>query len=161
MLDLQRRCNAASADKWSLFREHRRRVTDAAIEAGGKTLAVLGSGNCNDLELEALALGFDEMHLVDLDREALLRARAEVPEVVARKLVLRAPVDLSGAFGHLEAFRRVRPADADIAALPAAILDRVLVSLPAASFDTVVSSCLLSQLLHGCAVALGADHPDL
>jgi hypothetical protein len=160
VIDLQRRCNAASADRWVTFRDHRRRVTDIAIESGGQTLAVLGAGNCNDLELGALAVNFREVHLVDLDREALLRAQAAVPAFVARKLVLHTPVDLSGVLPRLETFRRARPTDRQIASLPSAILESVLAAVPV-RFDTVVSSCLLSQLLHGCAVALGSGHPDL
>jgi hypothetical protein len=160
MLELQRRCNVTSADRWELFREHRKRVTDIALEAGGETLAVLGAGNCNDLELGALTAHFREVHLVDLDREALLRAWAAHPASVARRLHLHAPVDLSGVMGRLAALRGGRARDEELAILPTAILESVLAAV-AARFDTVVSSCLLSQLIHGCTVAMGAEHPDV
>jgi hypothetical protein len=47
-----------------------------------------------------------------------------------------------------------------LAILPTAILENVLAAV-AARFDTVVSSCLLSQLIHGSTVALGPEHPDV
>jgi hypothetical protein len=160
LVELQRRCNVSSADRWDLFREHRKHVTTTALEAGGDTLAILGAGNCNDLELGTLTSHFREVHLVDLDREALLRARAAQPAHVARRLVLHAPVDLSGIFGRLVSLRGGRASDEELAILPTAILENVLHAL-AARFDTVVSSCLLSQLIHGCTVALGSEHPDV
>jgi hypothetical protein len=160
LLELQRRCNASSADRWDLFREHRKRVTAAALQAGGDTLAILGAGNCNDLELPTLTAHFRDVHLIDLDREALLRAHAAQPAPVAQRIVLHAPVDLSGILGRLASLRGGRASDEELAILPTAILENVLAAV-AERFDTVVSSCLLSQLLHGCAVALGPDHPDV
>jgi hypothetical protein len=160
VLDLQRRCNQASADRWQHFGEHRRRVTEAAIEERGGSIAVLGAGNCNDLDLGELARHFDKIHLFDLDRQALLHALAREPAAVAGRTVVHAPVDLSGAIDKMATFRDSRPTDEDLAGLPTSIVEHVLGAI-AARFDTVVSTCLLSQLLHGAAIALGADHPDL
>jgi hypothetical protein len=159
-IDLQRRCNQISADRWATFTEHRARTTALALHAEGDTLAVLGAGNCNDLDLPALTARFASVHLVDLDAEALERAWRRQPGSVARKLVLHAPLDLSGVLPRLPEFRRQPPTDAEVAALPAAALAAVLAALPG-RYDVVLSGCLLSQILHGCAVALGADHPRL
>jgi hypothetical protein len=160
LIELQRGWNQASADRWSQFGGHRARVTALALEAGGETLAVLGAGNCNDLDLAALAARFRQIHLVDLDREALVRARARQPTPVARRLVLHAPVDLSGALPWLPDLRAWPPTETEVAALPMAALAALRAALPG-QFDTVVSTCLLSQILHGCALALGPDHPRL
>ncbi len=74
--------------------------------------------------------------------------------------MLHAPVDLSGIFGRLVSLRGGRASDEELAILPTAILENVLETV-AARFDTVMSSCLLSQLIHGCTVALGPEHPDV
>jgi hypothetical protein len=160
MLALQRRCNELSAGRWELFGEHRRRVTDAAVAAGGGTLAVLGAGNCNDLDLPRLAGHFRKIHLFDLDRQALLTAMAREPAAVSGRTVVHAPVDLSGVLHEMVWLRGLRLTDQELAFLPAKMVDNVLGAVPD-RFDTVVSSCLLSQLLHGAAIALGPDHPDL
>jgi hypothetical protein len=135
-------------------------VTELAVQARGEVLAVLGAGNCNDLDLEVLSRSFREIHLVDLDYEALRRARARQKPDVARKLVLRAPVDLSGALHRLMSFRRRPSIEAQLASLPSACTDSVLAAVPE-RFDAVLSACVLSQLLHACAVAMTPSHPHL
>src|SRR5262245_40861383 len=66
--------NAASRGHWDCYADHRARVTallrpDPAARPG--RLCVLGAGNCNDLDLAALAALYREVHLVDLDPDAL------------------------------------------------------------------------------------------
>ena len=161
VIDLQRRCNLASANRWGPFSAHRRRVTALALAAGGGTLAVLGAGNSNDLDLARLAEAFREIHLVDLDGDALGRARARQRPDVAERLVLHGGVDLSGALGALPAYARTPPTEEALAALPGLAVARVLAALPG-PFDAVVSTCCLGQdILHGCAVALGPGHAQL
>ncbi len=160
LLDLQRRCNRSSADRWSYFAEHRHRVTELALDAGGRSLAVLGAGNGNDVDLDVLGGRFGEIHLIDLDPDAVQRAHVRQPTDVARKLVLHAPVDLSGALDRLEGFTASFPDREQLAALPMASVERVLAALPG-PFDAVLSACLLSQMLHGWAVALQPRHPHL
>jgi hypothetical protein len=130
------------------------------LEAPGDRLAVLGAGNCNDIDLPALAAQYREIHLVDVDEEALRRARdRQLPETAA-SLKLRAPVDLSGGLGLLPAYRTNRPTPEQIAILAEVCATEVASTLPE-TFDAVVSACLLSQLMLGCRLALGTEHPDL
>lgn len=160
LLDYHRKNNQATAARWDSFAEHRVRMTALALEAPGETLAVLGAGNCNDLDLPALAARFREIHLVDLDEEAVRRTRDRQPEAVKAKLVLHAPIDLSGAFDRLAAFKKKPATAAEQARLPAESLQRILAAIPG-PFDVVLSACLLSQLMHSCYVALGVQHPQL
>jgi hypothetical protein len=160
LVDYHRKNNRATDARWEGFAEHRLRLTDLALSAPGQTLAVLGAGNCNDLDLPALAARFREIHLVDLDEEALRRARERQPEAVAAKLVLHAPVDLSGAFDKLAAYKDRPATAAEQARLPAESTRKVLAALPG-QFDVVLSACMLSQLMHSCYVALGLQHPQL
>lgn len=149
-----RRYNRNSESCWEQFADHRALLTMLARQAGEGRLAVLGAGNCNDLDLPRLATSYREIHLFDLDREALEKACQRQPAEVAPILVTHAPVDLSGALEKLAQFRDERPTVAQVAALPGQIADEV--SLAARGpFDTVMSTCLLSQIMHGARLALG------
>jgi hypothetical protein len=158
--------NRASAGGWDDFGEHRARLTalieTSAASATAGRLALIGAGNCNDVDLAALAARFRELHLFDLDAEAVARASArQAPEVAAR-LVVHAPVDVSGAYDHLPGIRaRTLPA-AELSALPDVALARALAAVPdvAGTFDTVVSACCLSQIMHSCFLGIG-QHAQL
>jgi hypothetical protein len=159
-----RALNRETAGHWDSFAPHRERVTQLIMEARGDapggTLAVLGAGNGNDLALDRLAARFAEVHLFDIDREALDRARGRQLAAVADRLVLHGPVDLGGAQAHVEKFRR-RPANRDeLGALPAAGT-RDALARGVDRFDLVASTCVLSQIVHGCEQVLGAEHPQL
>jgi hypothetical protein len=151
--------NRVTADGWDRFADHRRRQSDLVIDAGGGTLAVLGAGNCNDLDLERVAAAFESIDLIDLDEEALRRGRARQPAAVAAKLVLRAPIDVSGALSELPRLRGNSVSAAQLGALSRTALENVVAALPE-RFDTVLSACLLSQIMHTCSVAL-SSHPQL
>lgn len=163
LIALHRTYNRNSLPCWSQFADHRALLTKLACEASGEatgqTLAVLGAGNCNDLDLPRLAARYRQIHLCDVDEEALQRARDRQSPEVAGALVLRAPIDLSGALDRLAEFREDRPTPARIAAIPRDAADNVTAALRG-TFDTVMSTGLLSQIMHGARLALG-DHPDL
>ena len=92
------------------FAGHRARLTEeicarapTGAGAGAPTrLCLLGAGNAYDVDLEQLAARFDEIHLCDIDLESVQRARANAAPELARRLVLHAPVDLSGVYDELE-----------------------------------------------------------
>ena len=110
--------NRRSKDDWELYRRHRERLTRTIDGVGqavgpgappGGRLCLLGAGNCNDVQLDALAQRFGTIHLVDIDGAALDRARArQQPEVRAR-LVLHPGVDLTGLLGQLDAWGGEEP----------------------------------------------------
>ena len=115
-------------------------------------LCILGAGNANDLDLPVLAQAFGQIHLVDLDNEALCEVVRRHPELDSL-VTLHSGTDLSGIAARLDA-------------LPHPLLDRAvdllidsarLVSPPRIDepFDVVASTCLLTQLLHAAATALG------
>jgi hypothetical protein len=155
--------NRITAGSWVQFADHRARQTDLVLDAAGhgaaRSVAILGAGNCNDLDLDRLAAVFDAIHLVDLDDEAVRRARARQHQTVAAKLAVHAPIDLSGALDQLPRLRGKDVSLAQLDALARRAQGSVATALPQ-RFDTVVSACLLSQIMHGCYVALG-EHPQL
>ena len=119
--------NRSTRKNWDFFSRHRNRVMDllgAESRRQGK-VAILGAGNCNDLDLRQLAAECGEIHLFDLDREAMEQAllRQGIPE--GSNIRLRDDLDLSGLGGP----------DADTA------------KVPAKDFELVVSTCVVSQLL--------------
>lgn len=160
LVALHRRNNQETKSAWDLFADHRARVTSLVLEAGGHSLAILGAGNCNDLDLPTLAARFREIHLADIDEGALQRARARQAPGVAAALMLHAPIDVSGALARLAEYRDKPPTLKQVGLLAQAGCESVRAALPG-TFDVVLSACVLSQLMHTCEVVLGKQHPML
>jgi hypothetical protein len=142
----QARVNANVEGDRESFASHRARVT-ALLEAAGRggSLCVLGAGNGSDLDVAALTKSHSEIHLVDLDGEALARGRDALPARLRDRVVLHPDVDLTGLIDRIDEWGDAFPSEAELgrAALPAiqGILGRL-----GRRFDTVVSTCVLSQL---------------
>ncbi len=128
------------------FASHRAKVT-GLIEATGRggRLCVLGAGNASDLDVPRLARAFAEIHLVDIDGEALERGRDALPKATRARVVLHPGVDLTGLVDRIDAWGDEFPTEAELgkAALPA--IHGILAQL-GARFDLVASTCVLSQL---------------
>jgi len=136
--------NRDTRDLGEAFRGHRQRVTAEILTLAptqGGRLCLLGAGNANDLDLEALAARFDEVHLVDIDPGALSRATGRQSPSVRAKLRSHAPVDLSGLYHQLERKTRLPPVDEMVTAGTAEVIRQ----LPS-EFDVVASCCVLSQM---------------
>ncbi len=139
--------NRETRDFWERFAGHRQRVTGEILalapagNAHGGRLCLLGAGNANDLDLEALAARFDEVHLVDIDPGALSRAMARQNATVRAKLRSHAPVDLSGLFHQLDRANRLPPLDTMVSSGTADVIRH----LPS-EFDVVASCCVVSQM---------------
>jgi hypothetical protein len=166
MVGFHRELNRETADNWGSFQSHRQRVTDLITRLapgdGSRAgqLAILGAGNCNDLALDEIAARFDGVHLVDIDREAIERGRARQPAQVAERLHLHAPVDLGGGLGEVGQFRRRTATPTELGALPGAAMRTALAAVPE-RFEAVASTCILSQLVHGCQQLLGPEHAQI
>src|SRR5690349_18868166 len=92
--------NATSRDQWEAFAEHRRCLTALLAReaiAGRSRLCVLGAGNSNDLT--ALLAAHREVHLVDIDSEALLRGAARQGVAKHPRLHLHGGLDLTATLG--------------------------------------------------------------
>jgi hypothetical protein len=145
LVELHVRNNDRSAGLWDLYAGHRRRLTELVAARGARTLAVLGAGNANDLDLGVLARRFEEVHLADLDPAALERAARRQGAATRARLVLHPERELSGLLGRVPAWREHAPDLETLARWPAAAAARVAAQLPG-PFDVVVSDCLLSQI---------------
>jgi hypothetical protein len=71
MAERERWRNASTRLAFDRYSNHR--AQQMALVGGwrGERLAVLGAGNCNDLDLTTLAGSFREIHLFDIDAQAL------------------------------------------------------------------------------------------
>lgn len=127
-LSLQVARNTQTRLAWEGYQSHRDRVMQLLCkEAVSATpskirLMVLGAGNCNDLDLAQLLRHYREVHLVDLDRDALESAVSRQKVAGDPNLYLHAPVDL----------------------LPDT-MEAALAALP--QVEVVATICLISQLL--------------
>ena len=141
-----RELNRGLSGSWSAYSGHRARLGSliAELPQGGE-LCVFGAGNANDLELDALVTRFREVHLVDLDAEALHRARDRQPMAVRAKIVLHEHVDGSGVLEFLDAWGDHFPDRGELARVATEAAQSIVHNLGLA-FPAVVSSCLLSQL---------------
>ena len=166
VLARQQRFNRLTRNNRESFESHRLRVTRHILSVsrpGARRLCILGAGNANDLDLELLAHAFQEVHLADLDREALARAASSAPARRAN-LRLHGGVDLSGIAGALDSSG---PARADDARRDRSIRELIRRARETPSpeiggpFDMVVSTCLLTQLMNAAAGVVGAAHPRL
>jgi hypothetical protein len=139
--------NARSAHDWEIFAAHRERVMALIpTEPKGGSLCVLGAGKCDDLDLPRLADTFAVIHLVDLDGEAMERARDRQPARVRDVIVPHPGVDLSGLLSRLDEWAEAFPEDR---ALHQTVFSaaRAVVDGLGGPFDVTVSTCVLSQLL--------------
>ena len=146
--------NRRLAGSWQHYQDHRWHVMELALAAetvpaaaaSQGDIAIFGAGNGSDLDMVRLADAFREIHLVDLDAEALERARQDLPAAVRDRVIPHAPVDLSGFMSHLDDWGESFPDDATLgrAAFDAS---RAIVAGLGHAFDVVLSTGVLSQLI--------------
>jgi hypothetical protein len=143
--------NASALGHEATFAAHRARLTQEiaarAPASGGGRLCLLGAGNANDVDLDALAARFAEGHLVDIDPAAVARAIARVAPARRGQLVAHAPFDASGLFDRLarEGWAARPPAREALDGIVADAVARIAGALPG-PFDVVASCGLLTQL---------------
>ncbi|MDX2022812.1 MAG: hypothetical protein SF187_21445 [Deltaproteobacteria bacterium] len=156
---IHRRNNEATRNANNTFSAHRRRLTSLLVQTPGGRLAVLGAGNGNDLDWNVLLAAFEEVHVFDIDEEATSYLLDALPKS-ATPVVAHAPVDLTGTASRYAAWqaRRISPEELTLVATDAI---EAVASDIGETYDVVVSTCLLSQLMHGARIALGAQHADL
>ncbi len=157
----QKESNRASLKYHKDFSNHRSHQTALLLSDCKQhygRVCVLGAGNCLDLELNTITNNYEEVHLVDIDREALVRARARLPTVLQKKVYLHSPIDLSCANNRLAAWRNMQVTPEELIEFPNSAVELLLRKLPA-PFECVLSSCLASQLLLTTRHILGEQHP--
>jgi hypothetical protein len=138
--------NRQSAGAWERFAAHRRRVTDLALchWPDGGVGCVLGAGNLNDLDLRSVLRVAAGIHLVDLDRNAVVTGLRRQGVEHEPGLVVHPSTDITGIL-HLLPAAGARPARGDVDRLAAALEDQRL-PLCREQFGLVLSAGVLTQL---------------
>jgi hypothetical protein len=140
--------NLSARPHFSSFTEHRRRLTAFTLASAPEkkgTLCVLGAGNCFDLELDRLIERYDAVHLVDIDAQALQAAFARQARTTRDRLVLHAPLDLSGLLDRIDRWSRLQVTPDELMGHPEATARQLREAL-GGQFDVVLSACMLSQM---------------
>ena len=159
--------NANTRSKWDYFATHRQQTTKHICEASHHvsgsqtkpTLAVLGAGNGNDLELKTIVQSFSKIHLFDFDPVALehLKSQQLTDPEISNSVVIEPPVDLSGVVSELESIPSTitEPSVVELGNKTRAVEN----VLPGRQFDVVASVCLTSQLMDTVVRSMGNDSP--
>lgn len=151
--------NRSSRGVRARYAPHRQRVMDLLPAGCSNRIALLGAGNANDVDLEALAARFSAVELVDIDSASCDAAVAALP--ADRRAVCRVSrVDLTGVADQLSGWRENPPSDEVLRSLPEAARKAVAMAIPDPC-EVVVSSGVLSQLVWSCMEALSTRHPSL
>src|SRR3954469_24491864 len=95
MVEQERWRNSSTRQAFDKYSRHRAQQMALLQGWRGERLAVLGAGNCNDLDLTALAHSFRELHLFDIDSQALAGAYERQSKWVQRACSLHEH-DLTG-----------------------------------------------------------------
>ncbi len=155
------KANVSALGHYSDFAHHRAQLTAHAIAlaplGGHGSLCVLGAGNCFDLDLRSLASHFAQIHLVDIDPQALARAIEQLEASVKEKVTTHAPVDLSGLYDRIERWARFEVTPEELMSHAGNTATSVHQKLNQ-TFDVVVSACMLSQMQLSVLHALGEGH---
>ncbi len=121
------------------------------------TITVIGAGNCQDIDLPALADSFREIRLIDLDAVAVDAAVSQLTADVISRIRIFAPIDIAAPLMSLSGFDGLDDA-AQRSALLAALESSSLQNEVPVS-DIVISTCLLSQLLDSASQIVAPDSP--
>lgn len=159
-IEQQRRNNAETRGGWDAFTSHRARVTEilCSLSPGPSArLRVLGAGNCNDLDLKALAHRFAVIELVDLDREAVVDGVRRQEADCLDSIRFTTSCDLTGIAGRISRWRPDCPApDAEVR--ECASYARTFSPGFDGLCDVVASVCVLSQLISSVIECIGDRH---
>ncbi len=150
--ELQQSRNRESADAWQLYAPHRERVTSLILQSLGSDssgcVCLLGAGNCNDVDLNRLVDRCSEVHLVDLDADAMRSGIERQGLTGDERIQVSSDVDVTGVFDRLKPNATEESGLAtDAIAELADTAQRHSPALNCGSFDVVASVCLLSQLI--------------
>ncbi len=160
-IEQQRAANRSALPFSELYSGHREHLTARILEAtnagAAASLCVLGAGNCYDIDLEQIASTYRRVHLVDLDEQAVLRARQALPDNVRSRVVCHAPLDLSGMLTRLERWKRLEVTPEELMQHPEVTANALATEL-GTDFDVVVSACVMSQMQLSVLNSLGDRH---
>lgn len=160
----QLRRNEQTRSNWAQYKSHRDRITDLvrnfapqATPATCKELTILGAGNCNDLDLNALLADGWQIHLVDLDADALTRGTSQQGLAGDDRIATHGGVDLTSMWDELSSLTPETDPELVREIAQRLPLSRPTYELPPA--HVVLSVGLISQLVEAAVLSIGDQHP--
>lgn len=157
--------NEESRDQLRSFQGHREKVmqliTSTATQllkdesAKMPSLALLGAGNCLDVDLDQLQKRFETIHLVDVDGDSIAMAASK--SASPPQCELHAPFDVASPLMSLSR-RDFEVTNAEAMATALQALSAQNIANPILDADVVVSLCLLSQLIETLSGIIGENH---
>ncbi len=130
-------------ERYSGHREHLMRLL--ATVGGAPDIGIFGAGNCTDLDAEQLAHDFSEVHLIDVDAEALERGRESFPASERDRVITHGGIDLSGFEDRIDEWGDRFPDNAELRRVAVGSIHSILGRI-GRTFHVVLSDCILSQL---------------
>ena len=123
----------------------------------GRTISILGAGNCMDLDLGQLTTLFHSVNLLDLDRKAVESGVSAAEGLSSSRLKIIAPIDLASPLATTTASTL-----SEAAAITqfCQALAAPLAVMPVEAADVVVSTCILSQMLSAMTNLVTDKHPQ-
>jgi hypothetical protein len=158
---LQTERNLESRSRWQQYTKHRQHIQELLLHYAphdGRIL-FLGAGNCNDLNLDALSTYFKEVHLLDIDGDALAAGLAMQGQSSNPSIFTYGGIDVTGIAPICSRWEgHATESEVEEALLH---LREYSWSKPSWIFDVIVSVGLLSQLMEFIVNAMGHQHPRL
>lgn len=147
---------------WQTFASHRTNVTNLLTHnsgAGNGRICILGAGCCNDLDLHHLVAAHREVHLVDLDADAIVRGLRWQGLENYPSVCCHGGIDVTGTYDTIAAWSPLTVVQREqLTACVEAPQNRTLTRLPG-PFDIVASTCILSQLMRTVVRSVSQEHP--
>jgi hypothetical protein len=142
-----RESNRQARSAWARYEAHRARVTAVLASCATElsSLCLLGPGNLNDVSLERLLKLFAEVHLVDLDVDAVESALERQGVAHDARVDVHRPIDLTGILDRLPTTRLSN--GADVAADLVDALAKHRCDVARRHFEVTASTGALTQLL--------------
>lgn len=156
--------NQESRNKWDLYQSHREKVTALLIsksKSKDDRLCILGAGNCNDLNLNILTKHFREIHLVDIDEQAVYDGILRQELRNTDNIYVHGSIDLTRSLPYLSELKQNKKyTEMEVKDfIQKTILPLNLdINEP---FGVVASVCTLTQLISTVIDALGDNHTYL
>jgi hypothetical protein len=163
LIGRQREFNLESRDQWESFAGHRENVTrllGTGVAPATGRLCVLGAGNCTDLDLATLLGIYREVHLVDLDAEAVASGMRRQSMATPPGLHPHGDLDVTGMLDAMSSWSPQERIDPAVVAACADVPVQSILPLLPGPFEVVVSTCLLSQLILNLVHTVGEGHPQ-
>jgi hypothetical protein len=124
----------------------------------GSRLLLLGAGNCNDIDLHGLSQKFAEIHLMDLDAEALTLGVTRQGFSADPRIVLHGGVDVTGIADICSTWNSPASPSPQELEVATDLAQAYTLTGMSECFDVVASVGLLSQLTEMVLQCLGTSH---